>query len=190
MDDIELKEQIKTAYHTWRTLTPAEWKIMTDKANDGSWEEHRLSCYPDCPLCHGEGSFRAPAIPGEEGYTRFMICPNSYQVRIREDAKRYGLVISEIDGLDWSIIKNINNAWKARDAVQQVIQDCYGWIFLWGDHGQAKTLLLKIAIACCLRNRIEAAYTNMVGILDNLKRAFDLKPGENPEAENKLEFWQ
>jgi len=144
-------------------------------------------CDPDCPKCGGSGTIVYPPLPGEEN-SRYGTCPNYRLIQIKQNAKRYGMVANEIDGLDWPIVKDVGRAHFAMQHIQQVLEAGYGWVFLWGDHGQAKTLLLKIAIATSLRNGCEAAYTNMVGILDNLKRAFDNNDGG--DAENKIEWWQ
>jgi hypothetical protein len=190
ISDVELKERITEAKKTWRKLSPEEWIAMEASGRDYSYiESNRLQCYPDCIICKGSGYAEAPLVPGEEGYSRrMMVCPNSYQVNIRKTAKKYGLIAAEIDGLEWSIVKDVGRAWHAMERIKKVLEDGYGWIFLWGDHGQAKTLLLKIATAHCLRNRQEAAYTNMVGILDNLKRAFGNDGDE--DAASKIDWWQ
>jgi hypothetical protein len=139
-------------------------------------------CDPDCPACGGIGF-----ISGEGG--KIITCPRLFQRQIRKNATRYGLVESEVSALGWkSIIRN-KEVDKAMNAVQVVLDRGYGWIFMWGDHGQAKTLLLKIAIAESLRAGKEAAYCNMAGILDNLRAAFDLKDASG-ESERRLEWWQ
>jgi hypothetical protein len=193
ISDIELMERVKEAKKTWRTLTPEEWTEIQNsyRAKDPYAINPSYGCYPDCPICEGRGYAQAPLIPGEEKYARrVMECPNLYQVTVRKMAKKYGMIAAEIDGLEWSIVKDIGRAWYAMEQIKSMINDGHGWIFLWGDHGQAKTLLLKIAAAHCLRNRKEAAYTNMVGILDNLKRAFSSGSEGDRDAESKIDWWQ
>ncbi len=146
-------------------------------------------CIPDCPICFGSGMVQDLPLPGEP-VGRWRECPNYYAKRLRENAATYGMAASEIDNLDWKVVENIGDAWKGLEKVKAALSAGYGWLFLWGDHGQAKTMLLKIAVAITLRSGKLAAYTNMVGILDNLKRAFDAGPGEDPGAESKIEWWQ
>jgi DNA replication protein DnaC len=146
-------------------------------------------CDPECPLCGGSGMIQDAPLPGEP-VGRWRECPNYYSKRLRANAEVYGMAASEIELMDWQLVEDIGCAWKAMAQVRATLEAGYGWVFLWGDHGQAKTLLLKIAVAVTLRSGRLAAYTNMVGILDNLKRAFDAGPGEDPGAESKIEWWQ
>lgn len=138
-------------------------------------------CSPDCPHCAGAGYIA-------KGDGKVDVCPTLFQKRIRLNSKRYGMAVVEIDGLDWTVVRDMYDALKATKVVRTALELGYGWVYLWGTHGQAKTLLLKIAVAASLRSGIEAAYCNMAGILDNLRAAFGAEYSN--ESERRLEWWQ
>lgn len=180
MDTQQEQETVKTNQRT--IFTPQELRA---NLNDCSWIN--TNCFPNCVKCHGSGSYMVKLENGEERYTT---CHNTLYKQALNNSKVYGLSPYELNGLEWSVVKDIGNAWKAMEAVRRILLTGYGWLFLWGDHGQAKTLLLKIAIAEVIRYGTESAYTSMVGMMDNFKKAFGLRSGDSPDAESRIEFWQ
>jgi DNA replication protein DnaC len=144
-------------------------------------------CTADCPVCGGQGWVRANLPVGHPQFGRLTICPNGDLLRL-PDAERYGIILDEARRLTWGSVLERGAAMKAVQAVQDALQAGYGWVYLWGDFGQGKTLILKIAVAEALRQRRFASYIRMTEMVENLRSAFD---AQNPsaEAERRLEWW-
>ena len=73
----------------------------------------------------------------------------------------------------WDKVLPVNGASEATAKVQEVVERGHGWVYLWGGYGSSKTLLLKTAVAECLRTQLEACYIRMVDLLDNLRQSYD-----------------
>lgn len=138
-------------------------------------------CSPDCEICAGIGF-----VKGEDGKVR--PCPNVDPYTLYP-GERYGLYDSE-RGLSWGDVMPINerDTTAAVNAVKQAMARGAGWVYLWGETGTAKTLLLKIAVALSLKDHKIAAYVRMAGILDDLRSAFD-KTNPSGEAQRRLDWW-
>lgn len=144
-------------------------------------------CEPDCSICGGTGWLRTNLPVGHPEFGKLLMCPNGNLLRL-PNAERYGLTPDESHTLDWADVLDRGNILKAVRAIQLALERQYGWVYLWGDFGQGKTLALKIAVAYTLRNRQFAAYVRMASIVENLRAAFD---SQDPsiEAERRLEWW-
>jgi DNA replication protein DnaC len=143
-------------------------------------------CEPNCPTCNGLGYVRSDAPVGHPNFGKISPCPES------DPFTRYkGVLNLQTDEmlLTWADVADRYDVYKAVKAVQQVIQQGYGWVFLHGDYGLAKTLILKVAIAeFCRSTRQPASYIRMAEIIDHLRGAFDAK---NPSEESaaRLDMW-
>ena len=144
-------------------------------------------CSQDCPKCGGFGWVRTNLPIGHPQFGRLTICPNGDLLRL-PNSERYGLTLDEARRLDWSAVLDRGDILKAVQAIQAALQQRYGWVYLWGDFGQGKTLALKIAIAQTLRDRQFAAYVRMTAMVENLRAAFDAQD-PSAEAERRLEWW-
>ena len=143
-------------------------------------------CKPDCEICGGIGWIRQDLPVGDPGFGKAQLCPN---VDLFTHYKgRSGLESDERD-LSWSNIADFNGVGKAVEAVQTVVELGFGWIFLWGDFGLAKSLILKTAVSSYIRERKEpASYVRMAELLDHLRSAYDSSnPSEDSQA--RLDFW-
>lgn len=96
---------------------------------------------------------------------------------------------SEDHKLTWQNVIAKDNVMSGVKAVQRVIEKGYGWVFLWGDYGLAKTLILKIALVEYARaTHKPGSYVRMAEIIDHLRGAFDAKnPSE--ESVSRLDTW-
>ncbi len=144
-------------------------------------------CEPDCSICGGSGWLRPNLPVGHPEFGKLLMCPNGTLLRL-PNAERYGLTPDEAHTLDWSDVLDRGNILKAVQAIQLALARQYGWVYLWGDFGQGKTLALKIAVAYTLRNRRFAAYVRMASVVENLRAAFDAQD-PSIEAERRLEWW-
>lgn len=140
-----------------------------------------------CPVCGGIGWVRLNVPPGHPDWGRLQMCPN-VKIWTLPDSAQYGLVASEIEHLSWDSILPLGHAKQAADKVREVLAQGSGWVYIYGNHGQAKSLILKIAIAESLRAGLLGAYANMADVISHIQRAFDTD-NPNTEAERRLEFW-
>lgn len=136
-------------------------------------------CVPGCPECNGLGYVR-----GEDG--KLQVCSHVDPLTVYP-LERYGLAQSEA-ALEWSAVKAINGGPVAAAAVQETLQRGAGWVYMHGDPGLAKTLILKVAVATAIRERRQAAYVRMAEILDDLRGAFD-KNNPSEESQRRLDWW-
>jgi len=145
-----------------------------------------LLCEADCSICGGMGWIRQDLPPSDPKFGKLQPCPNS------DPFKRYGglmgLDTSE-HGLSWQAILDYSDAKKAANTVQDTLKSGSGWVFLWGDYGLAKTLILKVALAeFCRKTRKPASYIRMAELIDHLRGAFDANnPSEESQA--RLNMW-
>jgi len=143
-------------------------------------------CESNCPLCGGIGWLSSGITDiHHPNFGRLIRCPNVSLFKVY--GKKTGLTEDEW-GLTWDDLKERENIMDGIEAVYQAIYQRYGWVFLWGDYGLAKTIMLKIAAASSLRLQTPAVYVRMEEILDNLRAAFDVK-SPSFESQRRLEWW-
>jgi len=105
------------------------------------------------------------------------------------DYSRIGLRESEIN-MTWDLINpGISDRKKALDAVQPAYMRGHGMVFLWGNYGQAKTMIGKILTATAFRDGKRAAYANMSSVLDDIRLAFDEKENKSTELIRRIDWW-
>jgi DNA replication protein DnaC len=150
----------------------------------------RYLCDPDCPDCHGSGfvSVRSvepsPWRAGEVEVERTRTCDRQ-MLLIQTAASR--LAPDEL-AMRWADVEDMDDAKAAEKLIRAVMQDGFGWVYLHGDPGIAKTVLLKVAVAESIRQGVQAAYTNMSAILDDLRAAYDTN-APNEQSIARLERW-
>jgi DNA replication protein DnaC len=77
---------------------------------------------------------------------------------------------------------------NAKKTIQAALERGYGWVYLYGGYGTAKTTMLRVAVAESLRAGLDATYTRMVDMLDEIRAAYDHnKPQE--EATRRIRRW-
>lgn len=143
---------------------------------------------PKCNVCKDIGLIGLDVPFAHEKFGRLYPCPNCQPDHYELDLESTtGLVKTERE-MNWKDVADINNAIEAVEAVKSTLERGYGWVFLWGNCGLAKTLILQIAIAESLRASKDAKYIRMVEVIDNLKTAFDKKDSGSDEN-RKIETW-
>jgi DNA replication protein DnaC len=126
-------------------------------------------------------------VPREhEKFGKIFPCPQIEPGELYSDIS--GLTKNEIELMNWSQLMDFGDTDKAKNAVQATLGRGYGWVFLWGGPGLAKTLLLKIAVVNYLRVNKSASYQRMTSIMDNLRSAYDMEDGSS-EALMRLGRW-
>ncbi len=149
------------------------------------------ACEPECSTCKGAGIIPSPPqieknIWGkDQEVIRWGPCPENAKVKL---LRQSGLNNPEMK-FTWDKILDIKNTFEAMHAIQDVLAKSYGWVYLWGGSGNAKTDLLKTAVAEHVHQNKNAAYVNMVNIIDDLRGAFD-KDYPSVESQSRLDRWQ
>ena len=127
---------------------------------------------------------------GRELVGKLEICENVCKNHIFENPERYGLTKSEM-GLDWSYVLDISKGYQAVAKIRRLIlpESPKGFVYIHGDHGQAKTLMLKITVAMCAKRGIRAYYGKMSNLLDDIRLAYD---SNNPNSEllRRVQRWK
>jgi DNA replication protein DnaC len=146
-------------------------------------------CAPDCPRCAGVGWMAANVSYGHPDFGRLFPCPNlPARTKMRSKDTRTGLKLHEMDSLNWGVIIDHANSLKAMRLVQDVLARGYGLVYLWGDVGTAKSLILKIAVAEAVRAGGLAAFALAADILDEIREAYN-QDDPRESAASRLERW-
>lgn len=147
----------------------------------------RQLCKPGCDICGGGGWVRYDLPFGHPQFGKLQPCPNmDIDIDLPEKTRMCG--ISKAERLwDWSVIRHLegSNAVEVASLVSKVIDRGFGWFYLWGEYGTAKTLILQIATAISLRNGKEASYIRMAEILKHLQGGFDAG-----DYSSRLQHWE
>jgi hypothetical protein len=165
-------------------LKMKEWK----EANDIPPQPTRKLCEPSCVVCGGLGWVRGDFPLDDPRFGRVQPCPNmDLDVYLPEHVRLVGLTKQEQASLDWQNILPLDgsNAVKAANQVRSLLDRGYGWIYLWGDFGTAKTLILQIAVAVSLRRGLDASYVRMAELLDHVRDGY-----ESGEYSERLQRWE
>jgi DNA replication protein DnaC len=100
-----------------------------------------------------------------------------------------GLYQDEIDNLTWDKVKvDVSGGLLAVQTVRAFYVQGYGMVYLGGTPGQAKTLLLKIAVATATRAGMRARYVDLRDVLQNLRASFQ-REYHNDEFSARMNDW-
>jgi len=141
----------------------------------------------DCPACGGMGYFRADVEVGHSQFGKLLPCdhPAHHAVRLAALVKVSGL--AEIDAdRRLSDIKRIAGNEAMLDAAQALLDNPYGWLWIHGGPGNAKTeVLIAIVNESTMSGRGPSVYAKFSTIVDYMRDAFAEKnqrakdPGTN-----------
>ena len=135
-----------------------------------------ITCEPDCQKCKGLGYYRIGEVNGKEidihhwAFGKLFPCENlPIESKVFDSS---GLLLPERKLL-WADVIERENVKEALDELKIILKAHKGMILLTGGVGLAKTLLLKIAIAECLKTRkgFMSCYRTEQSIMSELKDA-------------------
>ena len=156
-------------------------------------DDYVCSCRcPGCKTCGGSGYVRVEKSPTD---IRLEPCPNYRTQRIKQDISsgkgRGGLTAHELATLDWSlVVPGISDGTKAMAFVRPAVERGFGMGIMLGKWGQAKTLLMKIAVAKFIRAGKSAHYVKLTTLMDDIRTAYDEKENKMTALVNKIREWQ
>jgi hypothetical protein len=156
-------------------------------------DSYSCSCRcPGCKICGGSGYLR-----NEKSLHNITLeaCPNYRAGNIKRSIAlgqgRGGLTADELSFLDWSLIlPNISDGMKAMAFVKPAVARGFGMGIMLGKWGQAKTLLMKIAVAQFIREGKTAHYIKLTTLMDDIRTAYDEKENKMTALVTKIREWQ
>ena len=152
---------------------------------------------PCCLICGGSGYIKVnpEAAVTEKGFGSVKACPNylasNLNKSIASGQGRGGLTADELSTLDWKlVIPGISDGQKAMSFVRPAVERGCGMGIMLGTWGQAKTLLMKIAVAKFIREGKSAHYVKLTTMMDDIRTAYDEKESKMTALVNKIRGWQ
>jgi DNA replication protein DnaC len=170
-------DPIKNVVESIKKQNPVQGVLIEKPA------EWQSNCRPDCEICHGIGWLRQELPVTDPKFGKLIPCPN----RVVDQKIESGLTSTQRD-LDWTDIQMTKDVILAVKTVRKAISERYGWVYLYGSSGLAKSLILQVVIADEIRSGRRARYANMIDILDNIRQAYDTET-PSTEAARRLERW-
>lgn len=143
-----------------------------------------------CKTCFDLRWLRQELSPGHPDYGKLLPCPNCAGAKyyVQHSGLLDTMAPEDADALNWERVVPTDNADIAARKVREVLARGYGWVFLHGGPGIAKSLILQIAIAETTRSLKHGTYTNLSYILDDLRNAYDTGY-PSKEAAKRLRRW-
>lgn len=133
----------------------------------------------NCQTCDDVGFVRYPYPKDHPMFGQIFPCPDCSQ-KIVTSPDKYGLLPAD-RVLTWDDVYSLHPSIdQAKEVVKAAIGQGYGWVYLWGGYGTAKTTILKAAVAEYLREGAQASYLRMADLMDEIRLAYD---AGNPQVE-------
>ena len=156
----------------------------------GRFDPEKAAKTNACQICNGAGwvRFNYPVDHPLFGRLSPCTCNNQVSGRVEDE---HGLLPSERN-MDWQLLISMQEIGAKVNEAQRVIKAAiergYGWVYLWGGYGTAKTTLLKIGTVAALKAGVEGCYVRMVDMMDEIRLAYDAaKPME--DAARRVRYW-
>jgi DNA replication protein DnaC len=143
---------------------------------------------PHCATCKGLGYVRLDLPVGHPDFGRLFACDCAAQRLEAAQAARLSAASAlepEDLGLTWTSVGRTPALAPAVDAVRETLDRGWGWVYLWGPPGPGKTLVLKTAIAECLRRHQGAVFVNWFDLLDHLRAGYS-----KGDYDERLTLWR
>ncbi len=88
----------------------------------------------------------------------------------------------------WKDVRDISNTNVAKEAIIETLERGFGWVYLWGEVGTAKTLMLQIAVSEYQKKLKQARYVTMANMTDKIRLAFD-ETAQNVAIDREITKW-
>ena len=150
--------------------TPAPAKQFRHPLEAGAEE-------PLCPTCHtpaASGYFRSDALPGDPQFGKLVKCGDPFHSEVR--AERMAAV-SNLGQEDikrrLADIKPVLGNQAMLEAAANILERGYGWLYIFGGPGNAKSEVLKAIVNQCNEDgHGPAVYTTLGTILDYIRQGY------------------
>lgn len=142
-------------------------------------------CRADCAECGGDGWVRLDVPTTDPRCGKLVPCSHR-DIDSDGYGRKFGLKKQD-RLLSWEDVLDLpdSNAVAASRKVRAVLQRGYGWVYLWGNYGNAKSLILQIAAAASLRAGLDSAYVRMSEVMDHLREGYS--SGDYGE---RMDWWK
>lgn len=141
-----------------------------------------------CPACKGLGYMRLNLPLGHPSFGKLYVCECAEAKVEAAQANRLSRA-SALDPADlalaWGSVGLTPAIAPAVQAVRETLARGWGWVYVWGPPGPGKTLLLKTAVAECLRANQGAVFVNWFDLLDHLRAGYD-----QGDYDERLALWR
>lgn len=132
---------------------------------------------PLCPECHTPadvGLFKMDVPPGHEQFGKLIKCDNEFhaETRLKRMAAISQLGPEDIKRRLSDITRSPGNE-KMLDAAQDILERGYGWLYIFGGPGNAKSEVLKAIVNQMNETgKGPAIYTTLSNILDYIRAGY------------------
>lgn len=141
----------------------------------------------DCKTCMGSGLIRYNVPMDDPRFGKLYPCPEIPRVDLPAFSES-GLIPADLEK-SWDFIFDTGNIHDAIEKIQSVLEAGYGWVYIHGRYGIAKTTLLKIAVADWFkRHGGGCKYVNMADMIDDLRASYDEEKSQG-EIVRRMEKW-
>src|SRR5258708_4339232 len=139
---------------------------------------------PDCPICHGLGYLRNDAPVGSSEtraareFGRLSPCECAASRLKAQQAIRLSTEtgMAEADlALGWGQLYQTAGIAEAITAVRHTLTRGWGWVYLHGEPGPGKTVLLKTAVAETVRAGVGAVFISWPDLLRHMRGGGDAR---------------
>ena len=133
-------------------------------------------CMPNCPICGGIGYIKYDRQVEHPEFGSMYPCKNR---TLKHWDPKIGISKEEARFRDWSLYYKTPAVLAMREAIEQVLERRFGWIYIWGEPGNGKTITIKSATILAARaKRMNAYYTRHSDLLNWLRESYDHKQGQ------------
>lgn len=140
----------------------------------------------DCPQCKDTRFFKRDVPIGDPNFGKLIPCdhPSHARDRLHRLARLSGMNIADKSLTIADIDPISGNAEMIREA-KRMIRERYGWLYIWGKHGNAKTVALKAIVNALQSQGHTAMYVNLGRLVNWMREAFGerKKRESNPDAD-------
>lgn len=142
----------------------------------------------NCSICHGTGLISYDVPVDDPRFGKLYPCPEIPRIDLPAFSVT-GLVPGDLER-SWDYIYPAGNIMEAVQKVRATLDRGYGWVYIYGRYGIAKTTLLKIATAEWFnRHGSGCRYVNMADMMDDLRSSYDEEKGQT-EIVNRMDKWE
>lgn len=143
-------------------------------------------CIKGCKICHGIGWLRKEVPIHHEHFGKITPCPNRKFVHF--DPK-LGISIEEAMTLDWNTYEPTEAVLAMRSAIDRVLARGYGWIYIYGQPGNGKTIMAKSAcIFASTSQQKKTRYYRLSSLINKLRASYDEEHGQTVYRERLKEL--
>lgn len=134
------------------------------------------NCIDDCPICGGVGYIRYDVPVHHEDFGKMYPCPNK---RFVSWDSSIGISVEEAKTLDWREYIQTQPIIEMKRAYDSVLERGHGWLYIYGDPGNGKTIMAKSATvyASTILN-IPVRYRKVSEVMNHLRASYDEDDGQ------------